>query len=230
MRKLLYIARYTALAVLLLLLLALAPAMAQNVVSQGDIDTLAVVEVLGETYSWELYNDSTVDFAKVPGACPPALADFVGGNIGPSVRVEWKEPGIYFFKVNAWNVSGCTNNIKIGIVKVLPSLPKAVLELNPLEICEGEWAELLVTFSGPGPWNMTLLVKDLAFGTSEIRNYSGIDEANNPFPISVSPKTRTEYTVIEVSNKYAVQTNPSNSVTLTVHPLPQKTPIYLKTP
>lgn len=228
LKKLLYIARYPALAVLLLMLLALAPALAQNVVYQGEITQLSADQKPGDTYSWELYNDSTVNFATVPGACPTNLADFVGGNTGATVSVEWKEPGTYFFKVNALNITGCTNNLRVGIVKVLPSLPSAKLDLDPLEICEGESAELKVTFSGKDPWSMKLQAKDKDGIT--VTDYSGINASGNPLLIPVNPKTTTEYTVIEVSNVFGVQTIPSNSVTLTVHPLPEKTPIYLKIP
>jgi len=140
MKKLLYIARYKTTAVLLLLLLALAPAMAQNVVYQGQITQLGVEQIPGETYEWELYRDSTVNFAVVPGDCPASDAGFVGGNKGADVRVEWKEPGMYFFKVTAWNVSGCTSNLGIGKVKVLPSIPKAVIKVNTTVICMGEAA------------------------------------------------------------------------------------------
>lgn len=212
------------------MLLALAPAMAQNVVYQGDTTTLSVTEFPYETYSWELYNDSTVDFAQVPGACPTNLADFVGGNIGPSVQVEWKEPGIYFFKVTAWGITGCTNNLGVGIVKVLPSIPTAVVLVNPDSICEGEFADLVVEFTARGPWNMKLQARDLKNGTVSIEVFNNIQKTDNPIHIPVGPKATTEYTVIEVSNKYGVQTEPSNLVILTVHPLPLKTPIYLKKP
>lgn len=228
MKRLLCIARYPALAVLLLMLLALAPALAQTVVYQGQTIQLGVVQKPGDTYTWELYNDGTVDFAKVSGACPTNLADFVGGNTGATVSVEWKEPGTYFFKVTAWNITGCTQNLGIGIVKVIPSLPKAELEINPLEICDGETAELKVKFSGKDPWSMKLQAKD-ANGIT-VTDYSGIAASGNPLLIPVNPKLTTEYTVIEVSNVFGVQTIPSNSVTLTVHPLPEKTPIYLKIP
>lgn len=230
MKKLLYIARYPALAVLLLLLLALVPAKAQNVVYQGQITQLGVVQNPGDTYVWELYNDATVDFAKVTGACPTSLADFVGGNTGAVVSVEWKQPGTYFFKVTALNITGCTSNLEVGIVKVLPSLPSAKLDLDPLDICIGESAELKVTFSGKDPWSMKLQAKDVATGITTVEDISGITAAGNPLRISVNPNTTTEYTIIEVSNAFGVQTIPSNSVTLTVHPLPEKTPIYLKIP
>jgi hypothetical protein len=228
MSKFLYIARYPALAVLLLCLSALAPANAQNVVYQDDITPLDVKPQPGDVYIWELYNDSTVDFAVVPGACPTSLADFVGGNVGSTVQVEWKEPGIYFYKVTGMNASGCTMNIAIGKIKVKPAIPWAELKLDPIEICEGESAEIMVTFYGRAPWNMKLQATDLVSGKSVVLSYSGILKTDNPFPIKVSPKASTEYTVIEVSNKYGATTVPSNPVTLTVHPLPKNTAIYLK--
>jgi len=230
MKKLLYIARYPALAVLLLLLLAWTPVLAQNVVYQGQITQLSADQKPGDTYAWELYNDSTVNFAIVPGSCPTNLADFVGGNTGATVSVEWKQPGTYFFKVNALNITGCTNNLRVGIVKVLPSLPSAKLDLDPPDICIGESAELKVTFSGKDPWSMKLQAKDVATGIATVEDISGITAAGNPLLIPVNPNTTTEYTVIEVSNAFGVQTIPSNSVTLKVHPLPEKTPIYLKIP
>jgi len=224
----LYIARYKALAVLLPMLLALAPAMAQNVVFQGDTTKLAVIEVPGETYVWELYNDSTVDFAITSGACPVTLANFTSGNTGPSVDVNWIQPGIYFFKVTALSVTGCTNNLAVGKMKVLEALPTATLAVNPDSICEGDVAELEVTFTGNSPWSFKLQAKDA--NGSVVKDYTGITSADNPMKIPIGPTITTEYTVIEVSNKNGVQNNPSNSVILTVHPLPKKTPIYLKTP
>lgn len=226
MSRLLYIARYLALAALLLLLLALAPAMAQNVVYQGQTTQLGVNQDPGDTYEWELYNDSTVNFAQVNGVTSAAYADIVGSNNTAVINVQWNQPGEYFFKVTA--KSSCTNNLRIGRMKVLPSLPKAVVEINPKEICDGEFAELKVTLSGKDPWSMKLQAKDKNGIT--VTDYPAINETGNPLKIPVNPKTTTEYTVIEVSNVFGVQTIPSNSVTLTVHPLPEKTPIYLKKP
>ena len=226
MIRLLYIARYKALAVMLLLLLALAPAIAQNVVYQGQTTQLGVDQKPGDTYEWELYNDSTVNFAQVDGVTSAAYADIVGSNNTAIINVQWNKPGEYFFKVTA--KSSCTNNLKIGKMKVLPSLPKAELEINPEEICDGESAELKVIFSGKDPWSMKLQAKDK--NGIVVSDYSGISASSNPLKIPVNPNTTTEYTVTEVSNVFGVQTIPSNSVTLTVHPLPTKTGIYLKKP
>jgi hypothetical protein len=229
MIRLLYIARYLALAALLLLLLALAPAMAQNVVYQGQTTQLGVNQDPGDTYEWELYNDSTVNFAQVNGVTSAAYADIVGANNTAVINVQWNQPGEYFFKVTA--KSSCTNNLRIGRMKVLPSLPGAVLSLNPDSMCIGDPArDLVLTFSGKGPWNMTLQVEDLASGTVTTQVYPGIPESDNPKKIPVGPNAFTKYTVIEVTNIFGTQSEPSNSVILKVHPLPEKTPIYLKKP
>lgn len=228
-----YIMRCKVLAVLVLMLLAMAPAVAQTVVYQGEISTLSVKQMSGDSYSWELYDDGTVDFAVTPGITSSAsYATFVGGNVGASVQVQWLKPGTYFFKVNAFNITGCTNNLRVGIIKVEPSLPTAELAISPTEICNDgvSIAQLEMKFSGPGPWNIVLQKRDMVSGITSTEVYSGIPESDNPKILAVSPNVTTEYTIVEISNANATNTVPSNSVTLTVHPLPEKTPIYLKLP
>lgn len=116
-----------AIAVMLLLLLVMAPAMAQNVVYQGQTTTLAVVQVPGHNYEWELYNDENVNFATVQGNCPVSSANITGGKFGTSVMVQWKETGTYFFKVTARDAIGCTMNLKVGMVKVMGLKAEAVI-------------------------------------------------------------------------------------------------------
>lgn len=126
MSCILYIGRRV-LVVLLPLLLALAPTMAQTVVYQGATTPLSVVKVPGHTYEWEIYSDLTVNFATTPGNCPVTSATFVGGNTGPNVNVKWLETGIYFFKVTAHDANLCTMNMKVGMVKVIPVVIEAII-------------------------------------------------------------------------------------------------------
>lgn len=222
---------YKVWSVWLLVLLALAPAIAQNVVCQGEISQLKVEQKPGDTYEWELYDDGTVNFATTRGVSSAAYATLIGANTGPEIKVQWFQTGVYFVKVTAHDARGCTSNLKIGKMKVIPSIPSATLKVTPEEKCDdGSSAKLEVTFSGPGPWNMIVQMNDLGSGrvTSEV--YSTVPETDNPKVIGIRPNSTTEYTVIEVSNKYGVQTDLSNTVKLTVHPLPQTTPIYLKQP
>ncbi|HEY3372283.1 MAG TPA: hypothetical protein VGK10_15615, partial [Prolixibacteraceae bacterium] len=154
MRKRLYIERLV-IAALLLLLLALAPAMAQTVVHKGETTPLTVEQNGYDSYTWELYNDSTVNFATAVGtAVTDGDAQFVGKIDSATVNVLWKEPGTYFFKVRALNASGCTMNLKIGIVKVLNSIPTAIVVADQA-VCEGAKIELGVSFTGTAPWSFS---------------------------------------------------------------------------
>jgi gliding motility-associated-like protein len=115
------------LVVLLPLLMVMAPAMAQNVVNQGQTTNLSVVQVPGHTYEWELYNDGTVNFAAVPGNCPDTYAKISGNKFGASVAVQWIETGTYFFKVTARDAIGCAMNLKVGMVQVIPQKVEAII-------------------------------------------------------------------------------------------------------
>ena len=116
-----------ALVITLLTLLAVASAKATNTVYQNKVTTLSVNPYPGHTYEWELYNDGTVDFAKVSGNCPKSSAKFVASNYGAKVDVLWLEPGTYFFKVTARDGLGCAMNLKIGIMNVISFDPQAII-------------------------------------------------------------------------------------------------------
>ena len=116
-----------ALVALLLLLMALAPAMAFTVVYEGATTQLNVQAVAGNTYAWEIYDDATVNFALVQGKCPATSANFVGSNTGASININWLKPGIYFYKVTARDATQCAMNMNIGMIKVLPFDTKAVI-------------------------------------------------------------------------------------------------------
>jgi len=219
MIRLLYTTRFHTLAVLLLMLLALAPAKAQEPVYQGDTDTLTVKQMDGDTYMWELYDDGTVNFATVPGNCPTSKAEFVGGNTGPSVKVKWTEPGIYFFKVTAYDVSGCTSNIKIGIMEVLEAKPTATITSpDPMLICTGETASLEVTLTGKAPWEITY-----TDGTDSWTE-KGITES--VYQLKINTNVSTFYWITEVKDARGTNPEDSPSVLVVVSPKPEIGRIY----
>jgi len=115
------------LVVMLPLMLALAPAMAQTVVYQGTNTSLSIVENQGNTYLWELYSDLTVDFAKVPGNCPASAAAFVGSNTTANATINWIQPGIYFYKITVYDAANCAMNFKLGMITVIPVDLKAII-------------------------------------------------------------------------------------------------------
>jgi len=207
-------------------LLAMAPAMAQtNIVFVGQSVELSVVEIPGDTYSWELYNDvSGVNFATDPGNCPQSVAVFSGGfSTGHVVHVTWLSPGTYFYKVTAQR-SGCTMNLKVGKIIVEHPLPTAILS-SQQSTCIGQSINLKVDFSGTSPWSFTYRITKPDATTEDItiNNISG-----NPSQILFNPSLAGIYTfeVISVTDAYRTNTNPSNIITLTVNPKPGSSRIY----
>jgi hypothetical protein len=203
------------------LLMALAPAMAQNTVYKGNTTVLSVVPVPGDSYAWELYKDvSAINFATDPGNCPPAEAYFVpaGASSGPSVEVMWTTPGTYFFRVIATGGT-CSNNLKVGKMIVLDSLPTAVI-LPHDPICAGTPTNLTVQLTGAPPWNIT-------YTTNGANPVTITNIGASPYLLDVgSPTVTTKYQIISVTNAVGTNSVPSDPVTLTVNPVPTVSPIY----
>lgn len=214
------------LALALMLLLTGASASAQSVtVYAGQTFTFEVdVQFAAEeNITWEIYDDfAGINLAVVPGNCPVTSAFFPAGNTGSSVDITWLAPGMYIVKIEA--VNDCpTNNMKFWMVEVLPALPTAALVLNPEEICRGDEADLLVTFTGDGPWSFVLETND-GINPPTIITHGPLND--NPFVLQVTPTRTTTYRVLSVTDANGTNTAPSNVVTLTVKPRPGGSQIY----
>ncbi len=227
MKRLLYHISCLAL-VILPVLLTVAPAIAQTPVYQGQTIKLAIEEQTGDTYTWDLYSDSTINFATVDGtAVAEGLALFVDNeNTGSSVQVTWLEAGVYFYKITAVNEAQCTNNLKVGRIEILPAIPTAQLDLNPNEICIEEPTILIVALTGNEPWSFTIQAEDLNGNITDLLEYNNILNDENPYEIILSPSQTTIYRVIQVKDKFGQNLDPSETITLTVHPLPTNSRIY----
>lgn len=208
---------------LLHLLLALAPAMAQNLVREGQTSTISVQQQPGDTYMWTLYNDSTVNFAVDPGTVVQPYADFVGDTNSSTVTILWKQAGVYFFKVNATDITGCTQNLKIGRVRVLHPIPTAKLEASPA-VCAGETVSLTVTFTGTPPWDFTYNSWDGT--TTQTVTVNNVLTSPHVITLTPGPVITTDYWITSVKDKYEKDTTPGEKATQQVNPLPAKTTIY----
>ena len=200
-------------------MMAVAPAMAQNTVYAGQTSALGVTEVPGDTYAWELYTDNTtLNFATEPGNCPPGDAYFVNGNTGPSVIVMWLTQGNYYYKVTA-SQNGCTMNLKIGMITVLNDPPTAVIE-PALPICAGDSAHLTVTLTGIAPWSFTL--------TDGVSSFAFANITSSPAAITVPviPSGTTTYWITEVTDAHITNTTPFSQVVQVVNPKPVNSKIY----
>ena len=205
--------------VLVPLLTAMAPAMAQIVMYAGQACDLPVAEIPGDTYAWELYKDVTsINFATDPGNCPPGDAYFTGGSTGPTVNVMWVNPGIYFFKVTAYRGS-CSMNLKVGRVIVLNPLPTAIIDPPP-PICAGDSVHLTVQLTGTAPWSITL-----TDGTNSWV-YNNINSSPYNLTVPVIPLVTTTYWISEVTDAYGTNTTPSPPVVQVVYPAPSTGVIY----
>ena len=203
---------------LLHLLVALAPAMAQNVARTGETSIISIEQQPGDTYMWTLYNDSTVNFAVTPGTVVQSYAEFVGDTNSSTVTILWKEPGVYFFKVNATDITGCTNNLKIGRVKVLLGV-KATIEASPV-VCAGETVTLTVTLEGTPPWEYTY--------TDGTNSWTVSNVLTSPSVITLTPGPviTTDYWITSVKDTYGTNTTPSAKATQQINPLPAPSTIY----
>lgn len=190
-------------------------------VYQGQTTQFAVDTVPGDYYTWDLYNDSTVNFAFDDGtAIEDGQAILESGTLyGPSITVTWPEPGVYFYKVEAVNAAGCTNNLRVGRIRVLESLPTA--SLRDTAICVGDDLIMTADLTGHGPWSFTV-----TNGVDSHEFTTATADTVYQFNFKPSPTSTTEYWVTEVSDIYGTNTEPSDKVTITVHPKPDISKIY----
>jgi hypothetical protein len=208
-------------------LLAMAPAMAQtNNAYVGQSVELSVVEIPGDTYTWELYADvSGVNFSTDPGNCPSTTGIFAGGiNTGPVVHALWLSPGTYYYKVTSHR-SGCSMNLKVGKIIIENPLSAFALSLNQSSICLGQTANLEANFTGVVPESITYRIIS-PDGTSQdimINNISA-----NPWLILFKPALAGTYTfeIISVTDAFGTKNTTSNIVKATVNPKPGKSRIY----
>jgi hypothetical protein len=205
-------------------MLVLAQTRAQgDTVCAGATSVWTVVEVPGNTYVWELYNDvDGINLAVVPGNCPASEAYFAGGvNTGDSVEVICLVPGTYFIKVTVSD--SCTNNIKVGEITVIPCYSYAEF-LEPDQVCSGDTAMLTMEITGaPGPWDVTF-----TDGTT-VWTITGITANPHTFQLAPTPTApgAYQYWITSVTNPYGMtNTAPSDPVTLIVKPKPVTSMIY----
>jgi hypothetical protein len=212
--------------IVILSLLAVHNATAQQTVYVGQTSSLGVVQQPGNTYLWELYDSvDGINLATTPGNCPLTKANFVNGiNDSNEVVVQWNVAGTYFYKVTA--IDTCANNIKVGKMTVLPTGADVSMSLAPASICVGDTSILTLTFTGTQPFTFKLQIDDGATQIEQI--YSNI--TTNTYTIDLNPTTTTTYTVLEITDANGTNLNPASAVTLTVQPNPTNSPIYKYTP
>ncbi len=69
-------------------------------IPQCETMDFTVDEWPGDRYTWDLYRDSTVNFAKADGDVDPVAYFDEGMYQGSTVTVHWLDTGIYFLAGN----------------------------------------------------------------------------------------------------------------------------------
>ena len=187
---------------ILLVMLAVANATAQKPVQHFEIeqcDTLefSVVEWPGDRYTWDIYTDSSVNFAQEGGDMEPAVYFEDKMYQGSTVRVVGLPPGQYFLRVMVWDEVECTNNLMVFSIDVLERIPEAIMVGDSL--CIGEPALTKIVFTGTGPWDVVVAYGD-ELNPSTI-NLNGISEPEYYVPpIMGLNEGETEIWVMEISD------------------------------
>lgn len=213
---------------ILLVLMTVASATAQKpiqhiVLEQCETVELSVVDVPGDRYTWDIYRDSTVNFATEKGDMDPVIYFEEGMYEGSTVRLNWLEPGRYFLRVMVWDEVNCTNNLLIFMLDVLDWKPEVVVEGD--SVCVGETAVLKLILTGRGPWDVVYTYGDEGIEV----NLNGITESEYFVPLPMLPEGRTEFWIMEVTDQCTINTYEIPIKTsIMIYSKPTNSRIYVK--
>jgi len=215
-------------------LLTVAPAMAQRPVPSieaVECETIQfeITEFPGDEYTWDIYRDSTGNFATNQGDMEPAVYFEDGMYRGSTVRVLNLPLGNYFLRVMAWDEVQCTNNLILFKLHVIEPPPP---ELIGDSLCYNDVPIVRIIFTGVGPW-------DFQYGYSDedgnVVNLNGhTDDPDVAIPIlDPLPVGEHDFWIMEVDysngcsvKTYEVEQRPHTGIL--IYPKPEKKPIYVK--
>ena len=213
---------------ILLVALTVADAVAQKtithiVVNRHDTIEFSVEEWPGDRYTWDIYTDSTLNFAHEHDHLDPAVYFVDGMYEGNTVRVTGLEAGRYFVRVMVWDDVACTNNLLLFIVDIL-DIPEA--DLYGDEACFGDPTFLKIVLTGTGPWE--IIYTDGI--DSETVNLIGDPGTEIIIPINPFPTKDTEYWISYIKDIGSGGENliPGQKVKVVIYPIPVNSKIYLK--
>jgi hypothetical protein len=230
MKQLFYHIRYISLGIFLVLL-TVASATAQKAVpyievTQCDTIEFTITEFPGDEYTWDLYQDSSGNFATNQGDMEAAVYFEDGMYRGSTVHVLGLQPGSYFLRIMAWDEVECTNNLMLFKMTVIEALPP---EVYGDSLCIGDVPLVKIIFSGTGPWDFEYAYGD---GVNTVNLIGHTDDSEIMLPIT-TPLAVGEYTfwIMEVTdactvNSYEVDERPSTGIL--IFPKPTNSKIYLK--
>ncbi len=214
-----------------LVALTVATAAAQKPVQLIEVEKcetmeFSVVDWPGDRYTWDLYRDSTINYAKTKGDVDPASYFEKGMYQGSTVQVHWLDTGRYFLRVMVWNEIECTNNLILFRINVTEVIPMA--EVYGDSTCVGDQSFVRIVFSGHGPWDFKYSYSSDANGNTvqSVNFHTESEELTIPMP--PLPVGLTEVWVDEIITQCTINLIPSDRGRIMIYPKPAQSKIYLK--
>lgn len=209
------------------LLLVTFSAMAQKPVihieaEQCETIEFSVVDMPGDRYTWDIFTDSTVNYAFTKGDLDPVVYFENSMYEGSTVFVNGLDPGRYFVRVTVWDEVGCTNNLLLYKLDILEAKPEAMV--IPDSTCFGDPVVLKIILTGKGPWDLKY-----TYGTeANFVNLVGITQPELTVVLPPLPVPGTDVWVMEVTDQCTVNSYPSEKGRVVIFPKPRNSQIYLK--
>lgn len=219
---------------ILLAVLAVASAVAQKpvthiVVSQHDTIEFSVVDWPGDRYTWDIYDDPTLNFALENDRLGPTPYFVDGMYEGSTVQITNLDPGIYYVRVMVWDEVNCTNNLLLYVLEVL-EVPLA--DLYGLEACFGDPTFLRVVLTGVGPWEV-IYTDGFEDKAVNLNGQPGEEQMIEITPLPMEPVDEAivlEYwlTYIKDLGTGGENFNPEDKARIVIYPIPSSSKIYIK--
>jgi hypothetical protein len=208
-----------------------ATAVAQKPIQHLEVEKcetieFSVVDWPGDRYTWDLYRDSTVNYAKIKGDVDPVTYFEKANYEGSTVRVNWLDTGRYFLRVMVWNEVECTNNLILFLVDVIEIIPEA--ELYGDSTCIGDPSFVRIVLSGHGPWDLKYSYSSDGNGNNIVSVNLHTPDSENIVKIPALPVGLTEFWVEEIITQCTINMIPSDKGRILIYPKPSQSKIYLK--
>jgi hypothetical protein len=189
---------------------------------QCDTLELSVVDWPGDRYTWDIYSDSSVNFATESGDIGP-VPFFVNDMYeGFTVQITGLPTGRYYARVMVWDEVQCTNNLMVFMFDVIEQLPYA--ELYGDSVCYGEPVKLKVVFTGTGPWDLIYTYGD---GTVHLNLNTDKTEYEFTPEITALPVGTTEFFILQVTDQCTVNDQIVEKEVVHIYPRPSTSRIYV---
>jgi len=211
-------------------LLTVATAIAQKPLLYFEVEKCETLEfsvdkIPGDRYTWDIYRDSTVNFATQKGDVDPVTYFENSHYEGSTVRVNWLDAGRYFVRLMVWDEVNCTNNLLVYLVDVRET--PLMAEITGDSLCFGDLALVKIVLTGRGPYDLTYTYVSNGNGANEVNvNLVGLVEEEFTVALPPLPVGITEVWVQQIIDECTENLVPTEKARVVIFPKPVQSRIY----